>query len=141
MQIVIKKDAASIYVRSCYRGARPDCPMLHRPEFAEMLEKIQGQTLEVETKYLFRDQFNTAPIPGVSDLGLRVMAGWVDKVIDDVRPGKIKSQWDGKIYDELPTDPKHNGYLIRFVPHPNPLVRETGAFVWEEKLDMAPAVS
>jgi hypothetical protein len=134
MQIVISKDASAIYVRGCYRGAHPACGMLHNPEWAEMLKKVEGQTLTVETEYLFKDQFNTAPIPGVSDLGMRIDARLVDKVIDDVRPGKIKSTWDGKIYDEAPTDPKHAGYLVRFVPHPNKLVREVGAHVWEEKI-------
>lgn len=62
-------------------------------EWADVLEKVQGWTLEVETKFLFKDQFNTAPIPGISEQGLRLMASDVSEVIDDIRPGKSICRW------------------------------------------------
>jgi hypothetical protein len=36
-------------------------------DWVKTLEKVDGQVLEVETEYLFSDQFNTVPVPGVSD--------------------------------------------------------------------------
>src|SRR5678816_4882378 len=35
-------------------------------------QSLDGQVLELETAHLFDNQWNTAPIAGVSDLGLRV---------------------------------------------------------------------
>ena len=84
MRIKLDDNAASNYVTRCYRNASPSCGMLHNPEFSAMLEKVQGKWLEVETDYLFEDQFNTAPIPGVSELGLRVMAEDVAEIENDV---------------------------------------------------------
>lgn len=34
--------------------------------------ELDGTAIELETKHLFANQWNTAPIPGVSDLGLRI---------------------------------------------------------------------
>lgn len=34
--------------------------------------KLDGKTLQLETRFLFADQWNTAPIEGISDKGLRV---------------------------------------------------------------------
>lgn len=90
MKIRIKDNAKQIYI--AYSVGYSD-------EFARMLEAVQGQVLEVETRFLFRDQYNTAPIPGVTDLGLRIMDAWVAEVIDDIRPQKIRCQWCGKISD------------------------------------------
>jgi hypothetical protein len=86
MQIKIKKDASKLYwkqLNKTYRGAA--VPPREAIEYGRMLEKVNGMTLEVETKYLFKDQFNTAPIPGVTELGLRVMEEYVEEVIDDER--------------------------------------------------------
>ena len=95
MKIRVRQNAAAAYVHRCYRHAHPACGMLHRPEFAEMLRKLEGQWLEVETKHLFSDQFNTAPIPGVSDQGLRLMVQDIDAIEGDVRDGVIKCNWCG----------------------------------------------
>lgn len=93
MKILMRDDAAKAYVQRCYKGARADCGMLHRPEFADMLRAVQGQWIEVETDHLFRDQFNTVPIPGVSDNGLRVMVNDIQAIEDDVRQGVVKCNW------------------------------------------------
>lgn len=58
-----------------------------------MLEKIKGQWVEVETEHLFADQFNTVPIPGVSEQGLRLMIEDVEEIEDDVRQGVVKCGW------------------------------------------------
>ena len=38
-----------------------------------------------------------APVPGVSEYGLRIMDESVEEVIGDVRPGKAKCGWCGEI--------------------------------------------
>jgi len=95
MRVHVNPNAARNYVRRCYRHAHPACGMLHSIEFMQMLEQVQGQWLEVETKFLFADQFNTGPIPGVSESGLRLMIGDVDAIENDVRPGRQRCQWRG----------------------------------------------
>ena len=95
MRILLNDKAASHYVQRCYRHAHPACGQLHNPKFAAMLEAVQGKWLEVETDYLFKDQFNTVPIPGVSELGLRVMATEVVAIEDDERLGAVKCGWCG----------------------------------------------
>lgn len=89
MKIKIKKDAKAIYI-----GGRGRLPV--NLEWAAILEKIAGTTIEVETDFLFKDQFSTVPIPGVSDKGLRIMNEVVEEVIDDVRPGKARCRWCGR---------------------------------------------
>lgn len=95
MRIKIKADAGVIYYRECYRHASPQCGMLHRPEFVKMLEQVQGAWLTVETKHLFKDQFNTAPVEGVSESGLRIMENCVEEVEDDERIGKVRCNYCG----------------------------------------------
>ena len=90
MKIKIKKDAKHYYVALC-NAQKAMC----NHEWCKTLEKVQGLTLDVETDYLFDDQFNTAPVPGVSELGLRMMDYSVEEVIDDERIGKMKCQWCG----------------------------------------------
>ena len=104
MRVKIREDAAAAYVRRCYAHAHPQCGRLHSPEFADMLRAVQGQWLEVETDWLFRDQFNTVPIPGVTENGLRVMVSDIDEVEDDVRPGRV---FDSRT---------HRNYAIADVP-------------------------
>lgn len=61
-----------------------------------MLEAVQGKWIEVETKHLFSDQFNTVPIPGVSELGMRIMMESVEEIEDDVRIGMKKCYYCGE---------------------------------------------
>jgi len=93
MMIRVREDAASAYVRRCYKGANPQCGQLHKPEWQKQLEALSGKWIQVETNHLFRDQFNTAPIPGISDLGMRLMIEDIDAIKDDVRQGVVKCQW------------------------------------------------
>ncbi len=89
MKIKIKKDAEQIYVNSVF-------PFAVNWEWAKTMEKIAGMTLEVKTDYLFKDQYSTAPIPGISEKGLRIMQNVVEEVIDDERPGKARCRWCGR---------------------------------------------
>lgn len=89
MKIRIRDNAGELYVRQQQ--------FVINWEWAKQLEKIQGMTLEVETEFLFKDQFNTGPIEGVSDQGMRIMIGSVAEVIDDIRPYKMRCNWCGKV--------------------------------------------
>lgn len=93
MRVLVHINAAEHYVKRCYRNAHPQSGMLHRPEWAEMLKKVEGQWLEVETEHLFSDQFNTVRIPGVSTNGMRLMIEDIAAVEGDVRQGVIKCNW------------------------------------------------
>jgi hypothetical protein len=42
-----------------------------RADFQGWLMKLAGQEIEVKTDYLFSDQYNTPPIDGISENGLR----------------------------------------------------------------------
>jgi len=94
MKIKIKKDASTIYVR------RFKLQMVPNQKWVKMLEQIEGMTIEVETDCLFKDQFNTVPIPNVSESGMRIEQGLVEEVIDDIRPGKMKCNMCGHISDK-----------------------------------------
>jgi len=85
MRIKINDNAARNYVHRCYRHAHASAYGLHRQDFMNMLSAIEGKWIEVETKFLFRDQFNTVPIPGVSELGMRIMQTEVVKIQNDIR--------------------------------------------------------
>lgn len=51
-----------------------------RDKYNHQLFLLRGKRIKVETDYLFLNQFNTPPIKGVSELGLRVMAKDVSKI-------------------------------------------------------------
>ncbi|MBU0847022.1 hypothetical protein KKH23_07500 [Patescibacteria group bacterium] len=96
MQIKIKPNAGSIFVKNYYKGLSPQAVMLSvTREFADKITAIQGMTIDVETKYLWDDQFNTVPIPGVSESGLRILdfddeTSIIEEVIDDARTTRQK---------------------------------------------------
>lgn len=92
MIIKIKKNASMIYIRNE--------SMTVNWIWAEMLEQIEGKFVEVETEYLFKDQFNTVPIPKVSESGMRIMESSVELVIDDIRPQKMSCHWCDKVSDK-----------------------------------------
>lgn len=137
MKIVIRSNAKSIYVATC-NAQRQHCNW----HWADLLELLQGKVLEVETEFLFKDQYNTAGLPEaeVNEMmgnlpnykakeqfeytrkallgGLRVMAQSVDRVIDDVRPTKMRCNWCGRCGDvaEKCAHCNRNDYLERFIP-------------------------
>ena len=96
MKLKIKKDAGTIYIRNLYKGMRPDyCAPKEARGFGDKITAIQGMTIEVETRYLWDNQFNTAPIEGVSESGLRILdfegeESIIEEIIDDVRPSRLK---------------------------------------------------
>lgn len=64
-------------------------------DWRQMMQEIAGTVIDVETDYLFRGQYNTAPIKGVSASGLRIMDKDVAEVIDDARIGLQKCYYCG----------------------------------------------
>lgn len=77
---------------------KQDPPTLRNPpssqRFRRMMEMIRGQMIKVDTTYLFHNQFNTEPIPGVSPK-MRVYEKDVEDVIGDIRPYYQKCEWCG----------------------------------------------
>ncbi len=95
MDILIKKNASTIYIRRE--------PLTVNWDWASKLEEIEGMLIKVETEFLFKDQFNTAPIPGVSESGMRIMQNVVEEVIDDERLNKVKCNWCGTVSNDNDT--------------------------------------
>jgi len=89
----------------CYRLLR------HRPSkkltpseqlLSCLLGQVEGQWVEVNTAYLFADQFNTQPIRKVSKKGLRVHYLEVQAIEGDVRPTATKCPCCGRtVLDDL----------------------------------------
>jgi len=96
MKLKIKKNAGTIYIQNHYKGMPPGyCIPSTVREFGDKITAIQGMTIEVETKYLWDDQFNTAPIEGITELGLRIPdykgdVPIIEEIIDDERPSRAK---------------------------------------------------
>lgn len=95
MKIKIYDDAQDRYVRKAALTG------IVNWDWAEKLAQIEGQIIEVDTKYLFKDQYNTVPIPGVSATGLRIMDESVEEVIDDERPGKGRCYYCGRTVEAV----------------------------------------
>jgi hypothetical protein len=95
MQIVIKSNAADLYRSYVCLGK-----VMNNDGWYDTLKQIEGKTLDVETEYLFQDQYNTAPIPGVSPNVLRIFDFIVERVIDDIRGTKMRCNWCGKTNDK-----------------------------------------
>jgi hypothetical protein len=96
MKIRIIEKAGSAFIKDAYKGLHPAAVAHYDRDYVAMLDACSGMILKVETEYLFKNQFNTAPIEGISKLGLRVMEKFVAEVIDDERPGKARCNWCGK---------------------------------------------
>ena len=98
MKILIKNDAADIYKKDINYAQ-------YSRDFYKKLQAMQGQLLEVDTKYLFNDQFNTVDSEETGT-GCRIMGTWVEKVIDDARVGSFRCNWCGKWWHPEEPEPK-----------------------------------
>ena len=78
MKIRIKENASIICARK-YSSYLPKEAI----DWIDKLTKIQGMVLEVDTEFVFSDQYNTYPIEGVSENGMRITNEYVDEVIYD----------------------------------------------------------
>jgi hypothetical protein len=93
MEILINEDASRNYITRCYRKARPDAVGLHNEKFYNILKGLQGKWVEVDTEFLFTDQFNTVVVEGVTGSGARIDLVDVAEIKDDVRQGLQKCQY------------------------------------------------
>lgn len=63
--------------------------------YQEQLQKVEGRWVDVDTTYLFTTQFNTLPISGVSESGLRIYLVDVAKIENDERIGRSRCGYCG----------------------------------------------
>jgi hypothetical protein len=84
MKILIHPQASKRYVLSCYLTSNNGRPQL-KDRWFQIIKSIEGQWLDVETDFLFRDQFNTSKIEGVNEYGLRIMNPLVKQIVEDAR--------------------------------------------------------
>jgi hypothetical protein len=85
MKIKIREDAAELYIQN---NTDQFGNYFGNPKWEIILWELAGQILEVDTSRLFKYEFNTKPIPGISKKGIRIPEEYVEEVIDDIRPGK-----------------------------------------------------
>lgn len=91
MRIHVREDAEKAYRQFMYAtGQSPSMA------WAEKLQAVQGMWLEVETEHLFLDQYNTSPITGITELGLRLFNRDIDAIENDVRERMKRCSWCGK---------------------------------------------
>lgn len=102
MYIVIKKDASEIYVKN---NTHYGFGFVGNPEWVKTLKLLEGKTMEVDTEYLFKDQFNVKRLEdvpyqydnrGCNCTGYRIMGESVARVINDKRKGAYRCAWCGK---------------------------------------------
>lgn len=80
MKIKIAEDAYLKYIAACVESHRRI-----KHEYGEQLVYLEGKWIDVDTRFLFKDQFNTAPIPNVANNGVRIPIEYVDEIEDDER--------------------------------------------------------
>lgn len=103
MKVKIKKDVKNNYL-----------PYLDEDyELEYILDNISGKVLEVDTEYLFQNEFNLKPIPGLTNEVMRVFIEDIDEIIDDARKGKAHCELCGETSDSLNvcTNCGHSDYL------------------------------
>ncbi|MDG0860350.1 hypothetical protein [Staphylococcus equorum] len=111
MKVRIKKDVKNNYLLD-------QDSYLDDYEFEDILDNIAGKTLEVDTEFMFPNEFNLKPIPGLTNDFIRVFIEDVDKVIDDIRSGKAHCELCGETSDSLEvcTHCGHSDYLEPLIP-------------------------
>lgn len=95
MKIKIKDNASALYISNINCGNE----LFYNDKWYKILKAIEGKEIEIETEYLFKDQFNTIPIKDISENGIRIMMRYVDYVIDDIRYNKMKCRYCGTTQD------------------------------------------
>ena len=67
----------------------------NNPKYQDKLRRVEGQWLDVDLEYLFTSQFNTKPIPDITESGLRIYDSDVEKIEDDERTGRSRCGYCG----------------------------------------------
>jgi hypothetical protein len=114
MQIKIVKNAGDMYINdnTDYEGNYHG-----NPEWEEILFKISGKLVEVNEEELFKHEFNTLPIPDISEEGIRIPEEYVEEIIGDVREGKARCDFCNEVSnsDEVCTNCGRSDYLEAFL--------------------------
>lgn len=117
MKVLVNTEASRNYIRRCYQKARPSCGKIHNSQWAEQLKSIEGIWLEVDTKFLFVDQFN---VRNNNNELLGLMLSDISEIKDDVRKISIKCNWCGNLmnvsHDKSCTNCKKSEYLEKWIP-------------------------
>lgn len=98
---------------------KSNCYTNYSGNYAEKLELIKDEWIEIDTKSLFKEQLNTKPILGVTNVGLRIYQDDVEEVEDDERIGRAKCNYCGLWTDTgKPCPGCQNGsaYMKEFFP-------------------------
>ncbi|PED64044.1 hypothetical protein [Priestia megaterium] len=87
MWIKINADAGNMYIQdnTDYSGT-----YFGNDQWETILFKLAGKLVEVDTEELFKHEFNTKPVVGVTREGIRIPEEYVIEVIDDERKGKAR---------------------------------------------------
>ena len=92
MEIKIRSNAHELYRNGINAGHG-----VYNDKWYKILKAIGGRVLVVETKHLFKDQYNVGPINGVSGIGLRIMAQSVEEVFNDEREYSLRCTYCGQV--------------------------------------------
>lgn len=113
MKIKIRKDAEELYIQE---HTNYDGSYTGKDKWERAMKKIAGKILEVDTESLFKYEYNTKPIPGLSKSGIRIFETYVEEVIDDERHGKARCDFCEKTSesDEVCTNCGRTDYLEPF---------------------------
>jgi len=98
---------------------KSNCYSNYSGDYAEKLKSIDGEWVEIDTTSLFVEQLNTKPIPGVTNVGLRIYQSDVTDVEGDERIGRSKCDYCGVSVDTgKPCCGCNNGinYMKEFFP-------------------------
>lgn len=67
----------------------------YNDQHRQKLQQVEGQWLEIDIEYLFPTQYNTKPIPGIAESGLRIYAADVEEIDNDERKGRSRCGYCG----------------------------------------------
>ncbi|KAB7662870.1 hypothetical protein [Bacillus sp. B1-b2] len=90
MKIVVRRNALELYInqhtdtQGHYTG---------KDNWEIIMKQIAGKELEVDTESLFKYEFNTKEIIGVSKRGIRISDLYVEQILDDARIGKARCDY------------------------------------------------
>lgn len=113
MKIRIRKDAEEFYIKE---HTNWDGTYTGKDKWERAMKKIAGKILEVDTESLFKYEYNTKPIPGVSKRGIRIFDTYIEEVIDEERHGKSRCELCNETSDstEICTHCGRSDYLEPF---------------------------
>ena len=84
MKIKLKKDALIVHASTMPEDIeRYDFEKAYR----DLLSRLQGKWLDVDTSQVYADQIDVVIIPGLPEHNVRIAANLVEEVQDDIRPG------------------------------------------------------